>query len=418
MHASKSMTVVLAFLSVLFLVGQGCPPPASDGLNPDTSGDGGSDSTGDGSSGDGSSGDGSSTDGTSDGSGDTPTTDGDDTTSETLALFDELWNTFDQEYSYFTYKGIDWNDVRSRYRSYFETDLSADAFAQQVGEMIQELHDWHVWVQAPGGDAIGCDETVETNAPARLFMGYTESGAYETLGTNVIYHAWLTGNVAHIVIDTLSTSAFDSVSDADIEALFVTYQSADAMIIDIRDNSGGNENNAIKFASRFVNEPVDYGYVQTRNGPDHDDFDPLITKTLQPSTGTHYDGPVYGLIGQRCLSSAEWFTLMLRAAGATLIGDKTRGGSGNPNTHELANGVQYGVSTWIAYGSAYGIWGYLHTGDDGDDLVEIEDNGIMPDIWLAPGTSVDESNDHVLEAALDDISWGGTDFDDSFEWSL
>jgi C-terminal processing protease CtpA/Prc len=105
--------------------------------------------------------------------------------------------------------------------------------------------------------------------------------------------------------------------------------------------------------------------------------------------GTHFDGPVVGLIGKRCLSSAEWFTLMLRAAGATLIGDTTRGGSGNPQRFTLDNDVSYTVSQWVAY-----------TGD----MVAFEDVGIAPDTPIPADSSFDETRDYVLEAGLDELS--------------
>lgn len=372
-------TVLL--LSLALTCGQGCPDMTVnfDGITgPSDSFDEGDELEDDGDDGDIDDGDGEDAD------------DCGDASAAALALFDEVWNTFDQKYSYFTHKGIDWSDVRSRYRCDFAQDLSPADFAARLNDMLQELHDWHVNVFPPEGDALGYNGQVVTNFPPTLLTSYTQEGAYTKLGNDVIFHATVGNNIAHIVVDTLDTSAFNSVSDDDIENLFTTYASADGMIIDIRNNNGGNENNAIKIASRFINQPVVYGYVATRNGPGHDDFDPLVTKTLQPSSATHFNGPVVCLIGQRCLSSAEWFTLMMRAAGATLIGDRTRGGSGNPETFTLSNGVGYRLSRWVAYTP---------------DMEIFEDHGISPDSALHPGqgpdNSFDDTHDYVLERALE-----------------
>jgi hypothetical protein len=319
-----------------------------------------------------------------------PGTDGEDTVGA-QALFDEVWDKFDQNYSYFEYKDIDWDAVRTLYRPQFADDLTPDQFAEELVEMLSVLHDWHVdvkhaddtWVATHEGQAF-------QNAPAQLIDTYTTGGGYTKIGDNVIFHALLTGNIAHIVITTLDTSAWQSVSDAAIGNLFVDYQSAAAMIIDIRYNGGGNEENAKKIVSRLINATTLYGYHQTRNqGSDHSDFGELVEHNVDSSPNMHYAGPVVGLIGQRCMSSAEWFALGLREAGATLIGATTRGASANPDEFTLSNGVGYRVSRWIAYDSA---------------MVEIEDHGVEPDITVPAESSFDGTHDYVLEAAINFLS--------------
>ena len=147
-------------------------------------------------------------------------------------------------------------------------------------------------------------------------------------------------------------------------------------------------------ASRFTNADVLYGFTETRNGPNHDDFDELEAKTLEVSGGTPFLKPAVCLIGERCMSSAEWFTLMMRACGTqtgnvTLIGDTTRGASGFPSEYELSNGVKYKVSRWVAYT---------------DELIEIEDQGIAPDIQIDPENSFDSSTDHVIDRAIEELT--------------
>jgi len=407
MSIQRFIIPLLTLLSLTLILGQGCPS-----TGPDTGDDGIQDGSDDGS------GDGSS-DGVDNGDGDS--SDGDTASSPTLAAFDELWNRFNDEYSYFSYKGIDWDDVKSRYRSNFEEDLSADVFAQRIGEMLNELHDWHVWVQAPGADAIGYSGSYETNAPQQLITSYTlNNDVYEKIGDNVFFHAWLHDNLAHIVVVTIETTPFQSVSDEDIESLFATYAGAAGMVIDIRYNNGGNENNAAKIASRFTDESFVYGYTETRNAPTDDNgdpnpnYDPSIgfnapePNTLEPSTGTHCNGPVVCLIGKKCMSSAEWMTLMMKGCGATLIGDTTRGASGFPKTFTIAsNGVTYAVSRWIAYTAQSGELGEV-----------IEDNGIAPDEGYAipagegEGNSYDDTHDYVLEKAIEKLTSGDDDSDD------
>ncbi|MBI4580936.1 MAG: S41 family peptidase [Planctomycetes bacterium] len=355
MLRSKLIATLAMLLGLMLLAGAECSGPLSDGF-----------------------------DGTDNGS----NNDGDGSTAEALDWFDQVWGDFDEKYSYFIEKGIDWEAVRDENRPSFDQEMTAQEFVEAFSQVLQELHDWHVWIQAPDGDPLGYEGDYPTNYPPELLTGYATAEGYQTVGDSVIQHAWVGQDVAHILINTLDTTKWQAVTDDAIGNMFVRYQNAAGMIIDLRRNNGGNEDNAKRIASRLTAQAVLYGRVKTRNGPSHDDFDAPIDKTLEPSDRLHYEGPVVCLIGQRCLSSAEWFTLMMRAAGATLMGDRTRGGSGNPTVLTLDNGITYAISTWVAY-------------TPGDEV--IEDNGIAPDIDMAPEASFDADHDYLLETAIDTV---------------
>ena len=90
------------------------------------------------------------------------------------------------------------------------------------------------------------------------------------------------------------------------------------------------------------------------------------------------------------MSSAEWFTLMMKVCpNVTLIGDTTRGSSGNPKGFKLPNDVSYTVPTWMAYT---------------DQQEEFEDVGIEPDIQIEATSSFDGSHDYVIERAIAELT--------------
>lgn len=312
---------------------------------------------------------------------------------DSLDLFDEVWNTFDAKYSYFVYKNIDWDAIGDEHRPNFAQPLSANEFAARLATMLAELRDVHVNVEQPDGTPVEVFvKPWDQNFPTTPRNRYTAAG-YQMLGSGVVYHAWIgsgsTRNIGYVRVDTLATSAFASISDAAIDSIFQTYAGADGMILDIRANNGGNETIAAKFASHFTNQSRIYAYHRVRNGPLHSDFDPIQSRTLDPAAANRFLGPVACLIGQRCLSSAESFALMMRACpNVTLIGQTTRGGSGNPETFTLSNGVKYTVSRWVAYDAAQ---------------VEIEDHGVAPNAGhaITAANSLDGEHDYVVEAALD-----------------
>ncbi len=303
----------------------------------------------------------------------------------TTQLFEQAWYDFDLHYSYFTYKQIDWNAVKKQYAPNFVQELDPEEFAVQLNNMLQVLHDWHVWVASPQGNIYGYNGTYNTNRPAWSITSQYVTGA-ASLANGAITHGTVNDNIAYIDVATLDATVFAEISDDDIEQIFQTHAASRGMIIDIRSNNGGDENNAMRICSHLTDETFTYGYTRTRNGPSHNSFDGPVQHTLEPGTGTRFAGPVVCLIGQRCMSSAEWFALMVkRAPNGTLIGETTRGASGFPQTYSLANNVSYAISSWMAY--TY-------------DNEEIEDNGIAPDIAVPYEESFDDSHDYVLERAI------------------
>ncbi|MBX3743972.1 MAG: M4 family metallopeptidase [Verrucomicrobiae bacterium] len=307
----------------------------------------------------------------------------------------EVWQDFEDRYSYFGHKGVDWDAVLESERPGFQ-GLAPAQFGQRLNDVLQILHDWHVNVRLPDGTWLGYRGEYPRNHPLTLYAGYTGGSDYANLrDANVLYHARLTGNIAHLVVDTLDQGAFSTITDADLDAVFATHAGAEGWILDLRNNSGGNEANAARIASRFIHETRTYGYVRYRipKSRPHT-FEPFLEKTLQPAASGPVLQPVAVLIGQRCMSSAEWFTLMMQVCpNAVLMGDRTRGASGHPEARTLqALDIEYSISRWIAYDA---------------EQRPFEDHGIAPAIAVDPGRSFDDAlqRDYVLEAALDYLAW-------------
>lgn len=308
----------------------------------------------------------------------------------------DIWQDFQDHYSYFEYKSVNWPAVYEAHRTAFQ-GLAPAAFGQKLNQVLQVLHDWHVYVGLPDGTYIGYQGDVPRNYPNKLYPAYAGGTAYtDVRGAHVLYHNRLTGNWAHLVIDTLDTQAFQAITEADLDAVLASHADADGWILDLRGNAGGNEANAARFAARLVQQPVTFGHVRYRKaGSVPYAFDDWIPKVLQPAAGKPpYLKPVVGLIGRRCMSSAEWFTLMLRACpNAVLIGDQTRGASGSPVSRTIPElQIEYAISTWIAYD---------------ENRQPFEDRGIAPAIAVAPGASFDEAaqKDFVLEKAIAYLDW-------------
>ena len=149
-------------------------------------------------------------------------------------------------------------------------------------------------------------------------------------------------------------------------------------------NGGGDESLAASFAGRFLAAPKVYSRDRIRRdgrwlGP----FDRRVEPRPEPE---RYRGQVVVLLGPKTASSCESFVLMMRQApGCRLVGDRTKGSSGNPHTYDLGIGVTVALSSWE---------------DQLPDGSVLEGTGVTPDV-PAKATPADlAEEDAVLEAAL------------------
>ena len=115
----------------------------------------------------------------------------------------EIWQDYQDHYWYFYHKGVDWSAVYEAQKASF-AGLNPTQFATRLNEVLQILHDWHVYVQLPDGTYQGYSADYPRNHPNQSPTRYTDGAApYTNLkNANVVYHARLTGNYAHIVVDT------------------------------------------------------------------------------------------------------------------------------------------------------------------------------------------------------------------------
>jgi Peptidase family S41/Tricorn protease C1 domain len=299
------------------------------------------------------------------------------------AQFDSLWSTFDREYSYFDYKQIDWNGLRTTYRPRAIAASDQLGFIGVIREMLGHLHDQHVVVRNPAGLAMPTyDPQYFINWDRSVWQQYLGRADW-TLGQNDWGYGVLDG-VPYISIGGWSSS---SIRTPDFDAAFERFRSAPRLILDVRMNGGGNDQLALEIAGRFARASVVFGSVRFRNGPSHTDFGPATQRVLNPRGPWQYAGDVLLLIGRRCLSSNESFIAAMRLLpNVTVVGDRTGGSTGNPGSFPLALGWSYTVSRWIEYTA---------------DNQVIEDVGIAPHVFVTAGPGdFMQGRDPVLDWAL------------------
>lgn len=297
-------------------------------------------------------------------------------------VFNSFWEEFDQHYSYFGLKQIDWNLVKSVNEPLVADFTSDEEMLNLFDSMIQSLKDVHVNVYAPN-----------TVLAFDARQGYPENTAdladkylLEQIRTNnTISHGEIAGtNLAYIKIDRFSGSLSEFAVFTDILS---SYGDKDGLVLDIRSNGGGSDENGNFIASHFASEDKVYRKFRYRNGPSHDDFTDWFESKITASPNP-FEKPVALLINRGCASACENFIASLKVYDQVItFGGITAGGSGNPIYRELPNGWAFRLSNWQVDFVPFGM---------------VEGVGIEPDfpIDISESDMVDEI-DAILERAIE-----------------
>ncbi|MBN1342966.1 MAG: hypothetical protein JXQ73_09820 [Phycisphaerae bacterium] len=388
-------TLLVVCAGVLGLISVGCLPPATPSSADPNSGSPAAPQpspTGDPNDGGGTTTDPNDGNGSADPNGSDPN--GGGTTvakSQSLTDFEEVWTDFSKNYSHFDIKLVDWDEIRLAYQDDFVTELSAAKFLARLAPMLAELEDLHVALFDAQGNVV---PTYERPAERNYFDNYLAKhfpgGVSRLEGKYPLRHGWMDDNIAYLSIETFDMSAWAGLRTGEIDDLFQTYAGADGMIVDIRRNNGGAEVIGQAIAGHFTKSKLTYGYTEDRiPGDDRSAFADPVAHVLEPAATARFLKPVVLLMGQKNMSSAEWFILMMQGCPDVLsMGDESRGSSGNPKEFSLASGISYLIPSWNAYDA---------------DMFPIEDFGLSPDVWYEPEESYDDAleRDYLLEDARD-----------------
>ena len=228
------------------------------------------------------------------------------------ANFESLWRIIDQQYCFLDYKqevySLDWDEVHERYAKRIAPDMSSEALFEVLSDMVNELRDGHV--------------------------NLSSSMATYTISSGLTYQI-LENNIGYIYCSSFSNGIGDGNLDQTLNRLAI----CDGLIIDVRDNGGGNLTTAQRLAGRFTNEKVLVGYMTHKTGPGHNDFSDPAPVYLESSTGIRWQKKAVVLTNRRSFSATNDFVNCMRQLPlVTIVGDKTGGGSGLPFSSEIPNG--------------------------------------------------------------------------------
>ena len=188
-------------------------------------------------------------------------------TSAALEIFDALWSDFDVSYSFFELKGIDWEISRTRFRSELSSTSTDSELFNVLSDMLLELEDPHVRLDTPMGESVytGWFDRFPANHDESVVTAtYLGSSAMMSPQVNMLFGE-IDTDIGYLSVHSLSGVGFGS----DIDFVLNQMQGTRALIIDVRSNGGGNDQNGEAIAARFADMTRLYRRVRFRDGPDH-----------------------------------------------------------------------------------------------------------------------------------------------------
>jgi hypothetical protein len=122
------------------------------------------------------------------------------------------------------------------------------------------------------------------------------------------------------------------------------------LVIDLRQNSGGNEFFAKSIAERLTASNKIYKYNRVKIGIDKDDYSDFIESKVSPNGKWQYTKPIIVLTSKYTYSTGINFMLMLRTqAHVTILGTSTGNGVVGGISREMPNGWRVQIPAGLAY---------------------------------------------------------------------
>jgi carboxyl-terminal processing protease len=274
-----------------------------------------------------------------------------------------LWNDFNNIHANLDFRMSannmynSWYDVyhnkQTGYALKINSGMSEESLFDVCADMLEELDDPHVSLFSSDygyRSYINGANEYFTADKARSYL----KGNGNTVNKNFIYGVFSSDSeIGYIYITEFlkeenepegreNTSAIDSI----IKAL----EKTSSLVLDVRNNRGGDIYIMEYIAARFASESKDYCRLITKKGPGPNDFSvPVIytIKSIKKASDNMYGytKPIVLLTNRNTVSMAEWFTLALRTQShVTHIGTATCGAFSPRKDRFMINGWVYSIS--------------------------------------------------------------------------
>ena len=239
--------------------------------------------------------------------------------------FEVAWAWVDSVYPAFDIKHVDWSSVYAEYRPQAERALG-DEIYQVLHDMLSVLEDPHLYYKTNGGARFFPHVSPRLISDRNTFSPLLVRTYFDRelliAGRDGVEYGKLSGNLGYIHITHFNE---DNMMD-DFPSVMAFVSETDGLIIDVRNNTGGDHDKVGAVVSMFIESQMAWPLAFYADGVL---FEPW--PAIQPDVNDYqYVNPVVVLINGASLSSGELFPeVMKQLPNVTLVGDTTAGASCN-----------------------------------------------------------------------------------------
>jgi hypothetical protein len=251
------------------------------------------------------------------------------------AVFTALTQDFEARYPFLPEQRAQWEQSKRALAARAASVQEEEELWQVLRELLGPLNDRHVSLQAPQLGTYRPGGPVAPAAPLPAGLG----GA-GTIGDAVSYGIRPDG-VLYLRISHFRGTIADAAWVGMLDGVLQQHRKAPGVVIDVRDNHGGNYLVAREVAEAFAHRRSLFLIIEEQQKKGQRLREYLRPRAVFPS-GT----PITVLTNRNTASAAEVFVLAMRTLpNVTHAGERTAGASGHTDTRRLPNGWQYTLPT-------------------------------------------------------------------------
>jgi len=264
---------------------------------------------------------------------------GTDFTSDPEHNFEVFWHTFNEHYTYFTERGIDWQRIYSEYRAEVDANTTDAQLFSIFAEILTPFKDAHISIEG-GGFSFDGSSTPEFN---KFYNRANDPRALDIILSNYLNNdfkmdeqsiaRWgsIDESIGYINFRKFGGFAGNSQYGSDhdekfmdiLHEIFNDFQNKDSIVIDVRNNSGGGDGRVLKLASVFANDNTLLYSEKTRH---EGGFTPTVDFYSSSVNNLSFAGKIVVLTSPISVSSAEQLAInLLPVSQATIVGQNTFG---------------------------------------------------------------------------------------------
>ena len=296
-----------------------------------------------------------------------------------LYNFDVLWNTFDENYSYFKERNTNWDELKNKYRSKLTSESTEVDLYKALIEMTDEIGDGHVGISAPDeiAEAVERTEKESNDGPGFLdFLALARKVANDNVeelneyNKGIVHWGDIDDDILYLQVNAMMflgeydipdslevlpyLQQYLTIGEATINAnekevegiknllnTIISKKDYKACILDTRFNGGGKDEAALEIMAHFTKNEYRVGEKKAMYKGKW-----MNAVEIRQHAAEHIiDGPLVVLNSHKTASASEIMNMsVLARPNTTIIGSNTEGIYSDMLDKVLPNGWEYSLS--------------------------------------------------------------------------